>query len=293
MGHIPDDSKTTTTTTPPVQTIPMPVEHFSHVHVDLVGPFVSNQGQHYIMTMIDRTTCWPEAVPIADATADTVLQAFLAAWIARFGFPHTVTSDRGVQFTSAVWQSALSRLGIRIAATTSYYPQSNRMVERFHRTLKDALRCSVRASRSWVRSLPWVLLGICNAPKLDTSTYTAEVVFGVPLRVPGACFQGDRATATEQLQLSRTNASSFTSDMLDSTRFKASPFVAKSLRLAKYVYVRDDRLGKQSLAPKYLGPFKVLSKDWSKNIFHLEMGKKENSVSLARLKVASIPEEAM
>ena len=141
-----------------------------------------------------------------------------------------------------------------------------------------------------------MLLGIRNAPKLDTSTSTAEVVFGVPLRVPGACFRGDREhepTASEQLQLSRTNASSFTPDGLDSARFKTSPFVAKSLRLAKYVYVRDDRIGKPSLSPRYLGPFKVVSKDWNNNIFRLEMGRKEDSVSLARLKAASIPEEAM
>ena len=153
----------------------------------------------------------------------------------------------------------------------------------------------MRASNSWVRSLPLVLLGILNAPRLDTSTSAAEVVFGVPLRVPGACFQGYRmqqSSVTEQLQLSRTNMSSFTLDALDSSRFKISPFVAKSLRLAKFMYIRDDKLGKASLAPKYLGPFKLLSKDWGNNTFRVEMGKKEDSISLARWKAASFPEEA-
>ena len=236
-----------------------------------------------------------KAVPITDVTADTILQAFLATWVARYGVPHTITSDRGAQFTLSVWQSASARLGIRIKATTAYHPQSNGVVERFHLTLKDALRCSVQASNSWVRLLPWVLLGIRNAPKLDTSTSAAEVVFEVPLHVPGACFQGDRThqlSATEQLQLSQTNASSFTLDALDSSRFKISPFVAKSLRLARFVYIRDDKLGKASLAPKYLGPFKVLSKDWGNNTFRVDMGKKEDSISLARLKAASVPEEA-
>ena len=115
-----------------------------------------------------------------------------------------MTSDRGAQFTSAVWQKALVKLGIKVASTTAYHPQSNGIVERFHRTLKDALKCAARTSKSWKQSLPWVLLGIRNAPKLDRETSTAEVVFGVPLRVPGTCFQSERASsssAAEQLQL--------------------------------------------------------------------------------------------
>ena len=205
-----------------------------------------------------------------------------------------MTSDRGAQFTSAVWQAVLSRLGVKVAATTAYHPQSNGVVERFHRTLKDALRCSVRASRSWMRSLPWVLLGIRNAPKLDTATSTAEVMFGVPLRILGACFQGEvvhQPSVSEQLRLSRANAAAFTPETLDSRRFKSSPFVPKSLRLEKFIYIRDDRLGKASLVPKYLGPFKVISKDWESNTFRVDLGKREDSISLARLKAASIQEE--
>ena len=117
---------------PAVRPIPVPAERFDHVHVDIVGPFEADQGYRYILTAIDRTTRWPEATPIADTTADTVLQAFIGGWIARFGVPRTVTSDRGAQFTSETWKAALGRLGINMSATTAYHPQSNGVVERFH-----------------------------------------------------------------------------------------------------------------------------------------------------------------
>ena len=286
-------SKVARHTTPPVKAIPVPLERFSHVHVDIVGPFVQDQGCKYILTMIDRTTRWPEATPIENTSAETVLQAFLATWIARYGIPCTVTTDRGAQFTSTVWKSVLARLGINIAATTAYHPQANGVVERFHRTLKDALRCSVRASKSWMRSLPWVMLGIRNSPKLDTSTSTAEVLFGVPLRIPGACFGSNHSPSiSEQLQLLRANAAAFTPEVLDHGRFKISPFVAKSLRVAKFVYIRDDRLGKASLTTRYLRPFKVINKDWQNNTFRVDMGSREDSISLARLKAASVSEES-
>ena len=43
-----------------VPSIPVPTRRFSHVHVDIVGPIPSSQGYSYLLTMIDRTTRWPE-----------------------------------------------------------------------------------------------------------------------------------------------------------------------------------------------------------------------------------------
>ena len=287
-------SKVAVHTRPPVLPIPVPSTRFEHVNVDLVGPFSPDRGFRYLLTIVDRMTRWPEAIPIAETTADSVVQAFIDNWISRYGVPVTVTSDRGAQFTSEAWRKALGKLGINVSTTTSYHPQANGLVERFHRTLKNALRCAVRTSQSWSRSLPWVLLGIRNAPKLDTATSSAEVVFGTPLRIPGICFQSEQKsqTAEEQLASARANVAAFTPRVLDLGRFKSSPFIAKSMRTAKFIYVRDDRLGKQSLAPKYTGPFKVLRKDWDNNTFLLDVGKKEDVVSLSRLKPASVPDEA-
>ena len=84
----------------PVRPIETPATRFEHVHVDVVGPFPRDQGQRYVLTMMDRTTRWPEAVPMPDASADTILRAFLSTWVARFGVPKILTSDRGAQFTS-------------------------------------------------------------------------------------------------------------------------------------------------------------------------------------------------
>ena len=287
-------SKITVHTRPRILPIPVPDASFCHIHVDLVGPFARDRGFRHLLTIVDRTNRWPEAVPIADTTAETVLQAFLDGWVARFGVPATVILDRGAQFTSEAWRTTLSRLGIAVSTTTSYHPQANGHVERFHRMLKNAVCCAVRMSASSMRSLP-VLLGIQNTPKIHTAISTAEVVFRVPLRIPGLCFQSEqtpRQTAAEQLQRARANVEAFSPETLDLWKFKASPFILDTLRTATHVFVRDDRLGKPSLAPKYTGPFRVMRKDWENNTFTLDIGKKEDAVSLLRLKAASVPEEA-
>ena len=133
-------SKVALHTKPQVLPIPIPATRFEHVHVDIVGPFPPDRGYRHLLTMIDRTTRWPEAVPISDTTAETVVQSFLDNWISRYGVPVTVTSDRGAQSTSELWRRMLSRFGISVASTTSYHPQANGLIERFHRTLKNTLR---------------------------------------------------------------------------------------------------------------------------------------------------------
>ena len=148
-------SKIAIHTNPPILPISTPQERFSHVHVDIVGPFAPDRGFKYLLTMIDRTTRWPEAVPVADTTADTVVQTFQETWVSQLGVPFTVTSDRVAQFTSETWRTAFTRLGINISLMTAYHPQSNGIVERFHRTLKNTLRCAICSSKSWMRSLTW------------------------------------------------------------------------------------------------------------------------------------------
>ena len=288
-------SKVALHTRPSIKPIAVPETRFKQVHVDIVGPLAVDRGFKYLLTMVDRTIRWPEAVPIPETTAETVVQGFLDNWVARFGIPAVVITDRGAQSTSELWRKTLAKQRIRTNTLTAYHPQANGLVERFHRSLKNALRCAIRASKSWSRSLPWVPLGIRNAPRLDMATSTAEVMYGATLKVPGACFQaeqGARKSATEQLEAARANVAAFSPEWLDLRRFRASPFIAGSLRTASHVFVRDDRLGKPSLAPRYTGPFKVVKRDWDNNIFLLDVGGKEDMVSLSRLKAAVLPEDA-
>ena len=98
--------------------------------------------------------------------------------------PDTLTSDRGAQFTSAIWAILTTRLGIHHITATAYHPQANGLVERFHRQLKDALRARLAAS-DWPQHLPWVLLGLRAAPKGDSGLSSAELVYGAPISLPG------------------------------------------------------------------------------------------------------------
>ena len=77
----------------PVQAIPVPEQPFTHIHVDIVGPLPSCRGFTHLFTVIDRTTRWPEAIPLSKTTTEDCARALVDGWIARFGAPLQITSS--------------------------------------------------------------------------------------------------------------------------------------------------------------------------------------------------------
>jgi cleavage and polyadenylation specificity factor subunit 1 len=167
-----------------VQSIPMPIAKFEHMHVDIMGPFpTSANGFSNMLTMIDRTTRWPEVAPLKTISAQECADTFTAVRVARFGVPFTVTTDRGTQFTSAVWACLCRTMNIKHMLTSAYHPQPNGLVERFHRSFKASLRAQ-QCGTSWAEHVPWVLLGLRSAPKEQSGRSVAEEVYGTMLVLP-------------------------------------------------------------------------------------------------------------
>ena len=162
----------------------LPTERFNRVHINIVRPLPYADGFRYLLTCVDRFTHWPEAISIVDIRAETVADAFFSGWIARFGTPATITTDRGAQFESKLWDGLCNQFGIIWNRTTSYHPQSNGMVERFYRQLKAAIMAH-ESPNPWTITLPSVLLGVRSAVKELLGRSTAEMIYGTTLRLSG------------------------------------------------------------------------------------------------------------
>ena len=273
-------AKITTNITTPVEPIPVPSQRFSHIHVDLVGPLqASSDGHTHIMTIIDRSTRWVEAIPLSSTTATACADALVAGWISRFGVPAVMVTDRGVQFTSAVWAVLCQRLGIKHNTTTAYHPQSNGMIERFHRQLKDSLRARL-ASTDWPSHLPWVLLGLRAAPKEDHNVSAAELLYGIPLALPGQLVDTAEPPAATFLDLLRRPPST----SLPTRPLSGPPPAQKppaKLMATDFVFVRRGAPG-LPLSPLYDGPYLVTAK--GPKYFTLQVGSRLDRVSVDRLK---------
>jgi len=253
----------------PVVPLPVPAARFSQVHVDLVGPLPpSAHGHTYLFTMIDRSTRWPEVVPLLNIAAQTVVDAFVSAWVARFGVPEIVISDRGTQFTSASWECMCRKLGIQHSKTSAYHPQTNGLVERFHRQLKEALRARECGS-DWLEHLPMVLLGLRSAPKEEAKVSSAECAYGVPLALPGGAGLPVPLPAFQEIP----------STIRSYAEVAASP--PSRLQGVSFVFVRKGPPG-GPLGAKFSGPFRVA--ELRAKIALLDIGERREWVSVDRLK---------
>jgi hypothetical protein len=99
----------------PPQHILVPTHRFSHIHMHLLGSLPASKGFTYLFTIIDRTSHWPEAIPIAATSTVDCANALFQGWVSRFGVLAVITSDRGsgTQFTSSLWAALSSLLNIQ------------------------------------------------------------------------------------------------------------------------------------------------------------------------------------
>ena len=237
--------------------------------------------------MVDRTTRWPEAVPLASTTAADCAAALLQGWIQRFGVPGVITSDRGPQFTSSLWAALCSLLSIKHTQTTAYHPQSNGLVERFHRRLKDALRARA-AGADWVLHIPWVLLGFRTAWREDSDFSPSEAVFGSQLVLPGQFLSTPESPSPSFIQDFQGVLAGRTPLPTAHNTTPSPTSLPEDLLLARYVLIRHDAV-QPPLSPLYDGPFLVVER--SLHFFKVQKGSKVDVVSTHRLKPCHAPHD--
>lgn len=254
----------------PVAKIPVPEKAFQHVHVDIVGPLPHCRGYSYLLTILDRHSRWPDAIPLQRITAEDCADAFVAHWVSRHGIPRDITSDRGRQFVSQLWQELGKSLGSRLHFTTAYHPQANGMVERFHRSMKASLR-STLSDGDWLKKLPWVLLGLRTTVKEDLDRSPADIVYRQQINLPGNVT--DRAPAPINSPTPTPAAH----------HGESRAYIPPGLETCKSVWLRNDRTH-GSLDPPYTGPFPVLGRNGKH--FTIKMYGREDTVSPDRLKPA-------
>ena len=88
---------------------------------------------------MDYATRYPKALPLRAATAKAVAKELMLPF-SRVGIAREVLTDQGLCFMSRVMRKLLSLLQVKGLRTLVYHPQTDRLVERFNKTLKQMLK---------------------------------------------------------------------------------------------------------------------------------------------------------
>ena len=287
-------SKVVRNTVPPIGQFDVPNRRFAHIHADISMVPRSN-GFPYLLTIVDRFSRWPTAIPIKDISTESVIDAFCHGWIASYGVPQAITTDRGSQFTSAVWTQLLQIWGITHHLTTAYHPEANGMVERFHRRLKESLIALCNGERDqWFWKLPGALLAIRTTLKPDVGASPADLVYGEGLAVPGELLGSHPAEDVDLQSQRRTLLSNLRLEVerLQPTATSAHRIPAvnlpSTLETCSHVFVRRGGVHPPLTSP-YEGPYRVHSRSPTGFYVHLP-GRGIELVALARIKPAHTSE---
>ena len=163
----------------PLRPLPLVEVPFERLGMDLIGPLDrSARGYRFVLVLVDYATRYPEAVPLRNISAKSVAQALFQV-ISRVGIPKEILTDQGTSFMSRTLRELYELLGVRSIRTSVYHPQTDGLVERFNKTLKNMIRKFVHDdSRNWDKWLDPLLFAVREVPQASTGFSPFELLFG-------------------------------------------------------------------------------------------------------------------
>lgn len=108
------------------------------VCIDFVGPKKYRHHTYNAFTILDSFSGFGDAVLVSRQTTKAAIRAFQLV-TSRWGTPLIVISDRGTQFMTT-FRDMLTQRGIEHWPTLGHRPEANGQVERWHKSVQNALK---------------------------------------------------------------------------------------------------------------------------------------------------------
>ena len=140
---------------------------FAKIAIDTVGPLtITTSGNQQILTMQSLLSKFCIAVSIPNIKAITIADALARHFIAQYGVPRIILSDRGRSCQNKLLEELSRFFGFKLITTTACHPKSNGSLERSHALLADVIRNRASDKSDWDRVTPFAMK--CNIILLFT-----------------------------------------------------------------------------------------------------------------------------
>ncbi|KAI3797484.1 hypothetical protein L1987_32741 [Smallanthus sonchifolius] len=254
----------------------IPVWKWENLAMDFITklPRTSN-GYDSIWVIIDRLTKSAHFLPIReDYRVEKLARIYINEIVSRHGIPLNIISDRDARFTSRFWQSLQKALGTRLDLSTAYHPQTDGQTERTIQTLEDMLRaCVIDFGGNWDSHLTLIEFSYNNSYHTSINMAPFEALYGRKCRSPICWNEIGEAQITgpkliqetsdkilqirDNIRVARSRQKSYADKRRKPLEFQVGDLVLLKVSPWKGV-IRFGKKGK--LAPRYVGPFKILER---------------------------------
>ncbi|WVZ49844.1 LOW QUALITY PROTEIN: hypothetical protein U9M48_001170 [Paspalum notatum var. saurae] len=223
----------------------------------IVGLPRPQKGYNSIWVVVDRLTKVAHFIPVNTTYSG-----------AKLAEPYISQNyiDRGSRFTSRFWVRLHNSLDTKLGFSTAYHPRTDGRDERTNRILEDMLRaCAIQYGTSWDKCLPYAEFSYNNSYQASLKKSPFEALYGKRCRTPLFWNQtGEKQDAEQQLRIVQENL------RVAQSRQRSYADVRRrdlSFKVDDHVYLKVSPMRgirrfnmKGKLAPRYIGPFKILEK---------------------------------
>ncbi|GFY12307.1 hypothetical protein TNCV_284101 [Trichonephila clavipes] len=256
------------------ESIPLSTYHF-----DFIGPLPStNKRYQQIFTVVDAFIKFTWLYPVKTVSAESALEK-LKQQQKTFGNPIRIISDRGLVFTSKLFNDYCDEENIQHLQIATGVPRGNGQVERIHRTLIPVLtKLSLDDSTKWYKYVDRLQRILNSTISRSTKWTPFELLVGIKMRnkkyilIKDLLLEEMAKELLEQGEFLRNDAKK-NIETLQSENRKTYNRRRKKASLYKEGYLvaiqRTQFRAGLKLRPKFLGPYKV-TKVNSKNRYEVE-----------------------
>jgi len=157
---------------------------FDRWEIDLIGPLpLTPRGKRFIAVAVEGLTRWPEAAPLTQKTGAEVANFIYTNIYCRYGCPRHIQTDNGSEFKNETVEKLLKKWKIPHHFSTPYHPQSQGLVERYNKTLCDALARHCQG-QDWDLHIEQCLLAYRTNNQATTHRSPANLLYGQELTLP-------------------------------------------------------------------------------------------------------------
>lgn len=234
--------------------------------------FVGHQAVDSILVIVDRFTKMAFFIPVAKTiNAPELARLFHERIECWFGAAKGIVSDRGSVFTSCFWSELCYYSKVKLRYSTAFHPQTDGQTERINQVIETYLRCyAAEQPELWPNLVQLAFYAINSAVNATIGISPFEALYGYQPDFHAFVeddFPREGAPAVrDRLSKLDTLRQEMRERWRRATEAQARHYNAHhkpmTLRVGQKVGLstRNLKVQNRKLAPKFIGPFRVLER---------------------------------